>query len=852
MRPVDDERAPRQVADAIAPPTRLPLGNDHRPRPPFGREGNTLGDSARNRIPVRPGPSARGPESGGPVDPVRRADPGPRGDVPRGDVPRGQDSGRHPQPPGVPEASRNDGAPPFRPARPRRPAATDDDGPPPLRPARPRRPGPADDDDGPPTVVHGSAVTDDRPRRRPADGPTAVPHGKSGRPVPPRRTAAGVPPVPAGETPTPDADRARQNGSGRVRQSPPAPETDRGRQTGSDRARQSPHTGSGRVPSTPEADRVRQSPHTGAGRVPSTPEADRVRQSAPTGSGRVPEADRVRQSPPTGSGRVPEAGRVRQSPPTGSGRVPQSPPRTARSASDAGRRPSRPTAVASSEAGAPPTPRRSVSRHGRGPTVTRHGPRSLGKALLATLASAVVPGTGLFMIRRKRAGTLVLGVFLLIVVALLIIGFTVRRAALVQNLLSSRVLLVVMVGLVVAGLAWITQIVRTYALASPRGLGTGSRVVGVLVVAALCLAAAAPFGYAANLVNSQRALLNNLFAGGGGTAVADAINKPRLNVLLVGSDAGPDRTGARTDTMMMASIDTTTARTTLFALPRNIGYAQFPPGSPMAEQFPKGFHDPADPLSGNYLLNAVYAWGLDHPQVAPTTPTDNPGLNLLHQSVAYMMGIDIDYYVEVNMAGFASIIDALGGVTVDVGPVPLPIGGVLPDGRHVKPSGYVPAGVQHLDGNDALWFARSRRDSDDYNRMGRQRCLLQSVLQQKSPTDVITHFNDIAAATKNSVTTNIPQEVLGQLVSLASEKPPSLQSISFDPNLPDPNQTDGHFNTSHVDVSYMREVVQNAFAAPAPVPAPTTTAAAPTTSSRGAATSPTPAPSAAPTTLACG
>src|SRR6185312_8556933 len=145
-----------------------------------------------------------------------------------------------------------------------------------------------------------------------------------------------------------------------------------------------------------------------------------------------------------------------------------------------------------------------------------------------------------------------------------------------------------------------------------------------------------------------------LFGGGGGTSVAEAIAKPRLNVLLVGSDAGPARTGARTDTMMLASIDTTTGRTTLFALPRNIGYAQFPPDSPMALKFPKGFHDPADPLSGDYLLNAVYAWGLDHPQDAPTTPTTSPGLNLLEQSVAYMLGVDIDYYVEVNMAGFAS------------------------------------------------------------------------------------------------------------------------------------------------------------------------------------------------------
>ena len=317
--------------------------------------------------------------------------------------------------------------------------------------------------------------------------------------------------------------------------------------------------------------------------------------------------------------------------------------------------------------------------------------------------------------------------------------------------------------------------------------------------------------------------------------MAEAIGKPRLNVLLVGSDAGPDRTGARTDTMMLASIDTTTARTTLFALPRNIGYAQFPPGTPMAEKFPKGFHDAASPLSGDYLLNAVYAWGLDHPQDAPTTPTANPGLNLLHETVAYMLGVDIDYYVEVNMAGFASIIDAVGGVTVDVGPMPLPIGGVLPDGRHVRPSGYVPAGVQHLDGDQALWFARSRRDSDDYSRMGRQRCLLQSMLQQKSPADVITRFQDIAAATTNSVSTNIPQEVLGALVALAGDKPLALQSISFDPNLPDPNETDGRFNTSRVDVAYMRQVVQNAFAAPAPAPAPTTTQAPPPTPARRAA-----------------
>ncbi|WP_433279352.1 LCP family protein [Pseudonocardia xinjiangensis] len=459
-------------------------------------------------------------------------------------------------------------------------------------------------------------------------------------------------------------------------------------------------------------------------------------------------------------------------------------------------------------------------------------PRTLGRALLATAAATVAPGSGHLILRRQRTGALILGVFLLLLVALVALGLSARRAELLENLLSTRVLTVVVVGCIVAALAWMAVIVHTYLLARPRKLGVGPQVLGVVVVTALCLTVAAPFGFGANLANSQRNLLDSLFAGGGGTAAAEAIAKPRLNILLVGSDAGPDRAGTRTDTMMVASVDTRTSRTTLFSLPRNIGHAQFPPGSPMAEKFPKGFFDKADPLSGNYLLNAVYAYALEYPALAPSGPTADPGLNMLNQTVSYMLGLQLDYYVEVNMAGFASIIDAVGGITVDVGPEPLPIGGVLPDGRHVKPDGYVPAGVQHLDGEQALWFARSRRNSDDYSRMGRQRCLLSNLLQQKSPTDVLTNFQAIAAVATRNVSTNIPQQVLPALVKLAGGGNVSLESVSFDPNLPDPNSKSGKFDTLSPDFEYMREVVQNSINRPPPPPAPSaapTLAAAPTT-----------------------
>jgi len=782
-----------------------------RDRTPQGSFGTPPGPPRSSDTGSTPRPPAAG-------KPVRRVEPARGGGpvVEQGRPPQSRPGARMP----APEA---DGPPTDIYDEPIRP---DDDRPSASRP-RPRRPASPDDP---------KAST---PRRRPsASSQTGErplpPTGR--RPVPPTATNTGERPLPPARrrtTPPTDASHTGER---------PIPPTRRRPASVADvvNAAERPLPPTGRRPTPPAG-----AANTGERPIPSTgrrpaPSTDGARRPGGLGAaGRVGER--------TGDYGPEAVGDRRAGPERTSARGPGT-PRGKRPAAAPARTPTeddRPTEVT------PPIPRRSVTRRTK---VTRHTRRTFGRAMGATIAATVVPGSGLLMINRKRAGGLVLGVFLLAVVALVIIGFTARRAALVQNLLSSRVLLVVMVGLVLAALAWITQIVRTYALARPRMLDPGRRVVGVVLVAALCLLVASPFGYAAQLVNSQRSLLDNLFGGGGGTSVAEAIAKPRLNVLLVGSDAGPDRTGARTDTMMLASIDTTTARTTLFALPRNIGYAQFPPGTPMAEKFPKGFHDAASPLSGDYLLNAVYAWGLDHPADAPTTPTANPGLNLLHETVAYMLGVDIDYYVEVNMAGLTSIIDAVGGVTVDVGPTPLPIGGVLPDGRHVRPSGYVPAGVQHLDGDQALWFARSRRDSDDYSRMGRQRCLLQSMLQQKSPADVITRFQDIAAATTNSVSTNMPQEVLGALVALAGEKPLALQSISFDPNLPDPNETDGRFNTSRVDVDYMRQVVQNAFVAPTPAPAPTTTQAPPTTQSRrsGATTTPTVAPTAAPAQLACG
>jgi LCP family protein required for cell wall assembly len=460
--------------------------------------------------------------------------------------------------------------------------------------------------------------------------------------------------------------------------------------------------------------------------------------------------------------------------------------------------------------------------------------RTLGRALLITGAAAVLPGSGHLLLRR-RIGALILGVFVLGLAALALFVLLTPRSRLFGYLFSPGVLRWAIVSCAVAALLWVSVVVRTYRLARPRPLDVAGRVGGAAVVLLLCLAVIAPFAYAASLANAQRSLVNALFPSLGADD-ANVFDKPRINILVVGSDAGADRTGARTDSMGVASIDTQTGRTTLFGLPRNIEYAQFPPGSKMAERFPNGFHDRREPTSGNYLLNAVYAYGTDNPDVAPPGPSNNPGLNLLTSSVSYMLGLNLDYYLEMDMRGFSSIVDALGGLDVDVGPNPIPLGGIGPDGEQVRPFGYIPPGRQHLTGEFALWFARSRTYSSDFERMGRQRCLIQDLISQKSPQDVLRNYQAVADATANSLATDIPQSVLPSLLALADQaRQRPLESVSFDPSLPDPTQSDGKFDPGNPNFDLMRQVVREV----------TSSATAPTTTSPTATAEPTGSPTAA-------
>src|SRR4051794_40169629 len=150
----------------------------------------------------------------------------------------------------------------------------------------------------------------------------------------------------------------------------------------------------------------------------------------------------------------------------------------------------------------------------------------------------------------------------------------------------------------------------------------------------------------------------------------------------------------------------------------------------------------------------------------------------------------------VNLQGFRSMVQALGGLRLNVRDR-IPIGGV---GGPV--TGYIEPGVQRLDGFQTLWFARSRESADDYSRMARQKCVMNAMLQQLSPQTVVTNFEQIAKASEQLITTDLPASELGTFAELAMKaRSQPLATVSFVPPV---------INTGHPDIAKIHGMVKAA------------------------------------------
>jgi LCP family protein required for cell wall assembly len=228
----------------------------------------------------------------------------------------------------------------------------------------------------------------------------------------------------------------------------------------------------------------------------------------------------------------------------------------------------------------------------------------------------------------------------------------------------------------------------------------------------------------------------------------------RLTVLLLGGDAGPGRSGLRTDTMVVATLDARTRRGALLSLPRNMGAVPLPPAA--AGLVPGGeFPD---------ILNALYGWAQAHPD---RFPGRDPGATALKQVAANLTGLRVDYYALVDFRGFVEMVDALGGVTVNV-PRPV-LDRVSPpeDGQDWIRIDLQP-GRHRLSALEAFAYVRARSQSSDYERIRRQRCVMVALAQQADPARVLRSFPRLARAARENVSTDIPRRVLPRLVELVA------------------------------------------------------------------------------------
>ena len=230
-------------------------------------------------------------------------------------------------------------------------------------------------------------------------------------------------------------------------------------------------------------------------------------------------------------------------------------------------------------------------------------------------------------------------------------------------------------------------------------------------------------------------------------SVTEGLSEDWLNMLLLGTDSRALNEPSRSDTMMICSVNRRTGQVKLTSLMR----------------------DTAVEINGRTVkLNNAYFLG---------------GPNLAMKTVNENFGMNIEKYVVVNFSGFAKIVDALGGVDMDVSEAELPLlnhnvgeqyyllfkfGEMEEEAAKAKyQASQLPSAGKsiHLDGNQALAYARIRKSDNDYTRTERQRKVLMVLLNKMKGTDATTIMNLIMNNIEY-VQTNL---ALGDCVNLAAQ-----------------------------------------------------------------------------------
>ncbi len=281
----------------------------------------------------------------------------------------------------------------------------------------------------------------------------------------------------------------------------------------------------------------------------------------------------------------------------------------------------------------------------------------------------------------------------------------------------------------------------------------------------------------------------------------------RLDILLVGADAGPGRWSLRTDTLVVLSVDEKSGEAAIFSIPRNMVNV------PLPKESRRAFACRCYPQ----IINSLYVYASGHPSRFPGNDSVR-GLRAVQMAIGELIGRKLDGMVVIKLQGFVKLIDAIGGIDIVAPRSVFDAHYPLENGTG-KVRIFIRAGKQHMNGHKALMYARSRHQDSDYGRMDRQQLVIAAVGKKLLKGDLLDRLPKLLKVAKENLWTNLKTRDLPALAMLAEQADvKGMRRVRFIP------PTYREF-LDRASINRIRSVVKHAFdkAKPLATPKPTPT-----------------------------
>jgi LCP family protein required for cell wall assembly len=268
------------------------------------------------------------------------------------------------------------------------------------------------------------------------------------------------------------------------------------------------------------------------------------------------------------------------------------------------------------------------------------------------------------------------------------------------------------------------------------------------------------------------------------------IAQERVNILLLGTDKRVQEQGpSRTDTIIVVTADPQAKTAGMLSIPRDL-WVSIPNHS-----------------EGRINIAHFLGESYDYPGGGPA---------LAKKTVQYALGIPIHYYVRVDFEGFEKLVDAIGGITIDVEEAIHD--DEYPDSNYGYMTIDIPAGVQLMDGKTALQYARARHGSTDFMRSRRQQEVIKAIQDKVLRLDIpLTRIPEMLRIVGGSVQTDLGLSEMYALAKVGREVAAgNIKSAVVDETMTTPQITPDGAQVLIPNRARIREVVNELFGGPAP------------------------------------